>query len=209
MFYRQSTATLTTDEQVNSAYGLEYVHGNLTGNQQHPFLAKYFIGVAQLLLGTERLWVVRLPSALAGLGTGVLLLLFARRVAGFWVGLLAFLLWTVLPHRADVVYGSNLIKIERLAILEPLMVFFMVLALYVGWRWSETGTWKWPLLAGVALGLAVASKATGVLIIPVVVIGAILIRGVSWRSVGQGGGRRWDQRGGSALDVCATRAWRT
>lgn len=141
-----------------------------------------------------------LPSALAGLGTGVVLLLFARRVAGFWVGLLAFLAWTLLPHGFPVGPASDVVKVERLALLDPIAGLFMILASYFGWRWAETGMSRWALLAGVAVGLATGSKATGVLILPVVVVGAILIRRVSRRSIAQGA---------TVVAVCATAALAT
>ncbi len=186
MFYRLGTATWLGDELTYRKAGLQYVHGNLAANWEHPFLAKYLFGFAQLLLGATRVGAVRLPSAAAGLATGAVLFVFARRVAGFWVSLLAFMMWVLLPHGIVDGLGVHAVKIERLALLEPVMGLFMILAVYLGWRWAETGDWRWVLLAGAATGLAAGSKATGVLVLPGVVVGAIWIRRLSLRSVAQG-----------------------
>ncbi|NJN83129.1 MAG: hypothetical protein HC802_13150 [Caldilineaceae bacterium] len=65
----------------------------------------------------------------------------------------------------------------------PLTCFFFV-AVWQLWRWLDQPHWAAILLAGIAAGLAMASKYTGLLIWPVVV-GILLIYpaqdGVSWR----------------------------
>src|SRR3712207_9594690 len=84
-------------------------------------------------------------AATATLLTGLVLFAFARRVAGYWVGVLALALWTISPLTLD--FGRD-------ATLEVFLIFFSTLALYLGWRWAESGSWWFAGFAGVALGLA-------------------------------------------------------
>jgi hypothetical protein len=87
MFHRLGIATWHTEEVAYRSAGRAYMRGIFSEKWEHPFQAKYFIGLAQILPGVDPSWAPRLPSALAGLGTGIVLLMFARRIAGFWVGL--------------------------------------------------------------------------------------------------------------------------
>jgi hypothetical protein len=68
------------------------------------------------------------------------------------------------------------VKIERLALLEPIAGLFLIIALYQGWRWAETGRWRWALAAGATAGLAAGAKVSGVLVLPVVIGGVVVIR---------------------------------
>jgi len=91
-------------------------------NQQHPFLVKYILGITQVVFGSSEPWVVRFPAAVACLLTGLILFTFARRVAGFWTGILALTLWAISPVISN--HG-------RLALLESFLALFSTLALYL------------------------------------------------------------------------------
>jgi len=89
--------------------------------------------------------VVRIPAATASLLTGLILFAFGRRAASYWVGVLALALWTISP--LTLTFG-------RAATLEVFLAFFSTLALYLGWRWAESGSWWFAGFAGVATSAA-------------------------------------------------------
>ena len=128
-FFRLGAEDWHTDEQTYQKAGLAYVRdGNFNPNQEHPFLAKYILGVTQVVSGSSEAGVVRIPAAAASLLTGLVLFAFGRRAAGYWVGVLALALWTISPLTLD--FGRD-------ATLEVFLIFFSTLALYLGWRWAE------------------------------------------------------------------------
>jgi 4-amino-4-deoxy-L-arabinose transferase-like glycosyltransferase len=178
-FFRLGVEDWRTDEPYYSIAGLKYVQeGDFTLNQEHPFLAKYILGVTQVVFGSSEAGVVRLPAATASLFTGMVLFAFGRRAAGYWVGVLALALWTISPLTLD--FG-------RVANLDVFLIFFSTLALYLGWRWAETRSWWFAGFAGVAVGLATASKLTGILFLPAILLVGLLKMGLSRRLIFQSG----------------------
>ena len=170
-FFRLGVNEWHPDELVYRDAGLEYVkHNDFGSNQEHPFLVKYILGVTQLVLGSSAAEAVRIPAATAALLTGVVLFAFAKRVTGYWTGVLALALWVVSPLT---------LSIGRLAILEVFLAFFTSLALYVGWRWAEARSWGLAVFAGVAIGLATASKLVGILFLPAILFVGLLKIGLS------------------------------
>src|SRR3712207_4263907 len=113
-------------------------------------------------------------AATATLLTGLVLFAFARRVAGYWSGVLALALWTISP--LTLAFGRD-------ATLEIFLIFFSTLALYLGWRWAEGGSWWFAGLCGVAVGLATASKLTGILFLPAILVVGLLKIGLSRRLI--------------------------
>src|SRR5829696_3949170 len=172
-FFRLGDEDWRTDEQTYQKAGLAYVRdGNFNPNQEHPFLAKYILGVTQVVSGSSDAAVVRIPAATATLLTGLVLFAFARRVAGYWSGVLALALWTISPLTLD--FGRD-------ATLEVFLIFFSTLALYLGWRWAESGSWWFAGFAGAAVGLATASKLTGILFLPAILVVGLLKIGLCRR----------------------------
>ncbi len=174
-FYRLGAATWLSDELYYREAARAYVHGDFSVNRENTLLSKYILGVVQLVFGDGPV-AVRAPAAAAGLLTGVGLLLLGRRIAGLWAGVIAFALWAFLP-RAEIIgdFQVGRVQIERYFRLETFMELFVVAALFAAWRWSEDGRWRWAVAAGVSAGLATASKAPGVLVIP-----ALVIVGLVW-----------------------------
>ena len=181
-FYRLGTPSWYSDEVTYRNAGLDYVHGRFGGNLEHPPLAKEILGLTELVFGKGPA-AVRAPAAVAGLLTGLVLFLLARRMLGLGAGLLAFGLWALLPH-AGVLSGSALlpVKVDRFALLDVFMGLFTTASLYAGWRWAESGRWRWAILAGGSVGLATACKAPGVLVLPVVLVTGVVTQRGSSRS---------------------------
>jgi 4-amino-4-deoxy-L-arabinose transferase-like glycosyltransferase len=176
-FFRLGVEDWRTDEPYYSIAGLKYIQdGDFTINQEHPFLAKYILGVTQVVFGSSEAGVVRIPAATASLFTGLVLFAFGRRAAGYWVGVLALALWTISPLT---------LESGRVARLEVFLIFFSTLALYLGWRWAETRSWWFAGFAGLAVGLATASKLTGILFLPAILLVGLLKLGLSRRLIFQ------------------------
>src|SRR5215217_1554252 len=174
-FFRLGADGWKDDEPIYREAGLAYVQGDFSLNREHPFVAKYILGATQKVFGysefgTSESEVVRLPAATAALATGLILFAFARRVAGYWTGLLALALWTISPLT---------LRLGRTATLDVFVVFFSSLALHLGWRWAESRSWKFAVLAGVAIGLATASKPVGILFLPAILFVGLLKIGLS------------------------------
>ena len=177
-FFRLGFEDWHTDEPIYRKAGLAYVQGgDFSTNQEHPFLAKYILGVTQVVSGSSEAGAVRIPAAAASLLTGLVLFAFGRRAAGYWVGVLALALWTISP--LTLAFGRD-------ATLEVFLIFFSTLALYLGWRWAESGSWWFAGFAGVAVGLATASKVVGILLLPAVLLVGLLKIGLSRRLGFQG-----------------------
>src|SRR5919107_697403 len=177
-FFRLGADGWKEDEGIYRDAGLEYVRDrDFSLNPEHPFLAKYILGATQIVFGSSEPEVVRLPAATAALATGLILFAFARRVAGYWTGVLALALWTISPLT---------LQLGRTAGLNVFVAFFSSLALYLGWRWAESRSWKFAAFAGIAIGLTTASKPVGILFLPAILFAGLLKIGISRRFVFQG-----------------------
>jgi len=181
-FWHIGRQTMNVDEQLYAQAGWQYVHGIVTLNLEHPPTAKYLYGFAQVVLG-EGILAPRLVAGAAVFATGIVLFAWLRRPLGHWGALLAAGLWWLTPRAG----GPNVfdpgsgtaVRIDRSALLEPVMVFFAVVALAAGWAWitsSSRWRWAWAALAGIALALAVTSKVTAAPYVIAIVLLPILFR---------------------------------
>jgi predicted membrane-bound dolichyl-phosphate-mannose-protein mannosyltransferase len=156
-------------------------HGLTSANGEHPLLMKALLTVS--VIGAER-WnqtslvaghpdlnipvemSLRLPSALFGAATAVLLFLIASELFGLEIGLLSAALWAFDPLT---------IGLNRIAKEDTFLVFFFLLALFFwlrGQRVAESQPQRNPeryyWATAMALGAMMASKLIPILIsIPV------------------------------------------
>lgn len=103
----------------------------------------------------------RLPIIALALLLAMVVFLWARALYGYLAGLLAMALISLEPTflgHAHLVTG------------DLSLAFGVVLALAAHWRWTHTRHWRWLLLAGAGLGWALLSKASGLTIVPVLLI---------------------------------------
>ncbi|WIB59098.1 glycosyltransferase family 39 protein [Curtobacterium sp. MCLR17_007] len=184
LFWRLGAQTIMNDEQVYVSVGWQYVHGDFTGNTEHPPLAKFLFGAAQLVFG-QGVFGPRLVAATAVLATGLLLFWWLRRPLGFWGALLAAGLWWLTPRAIGAAWpdlGSGIgARIDRFALLEPVMVVFAVASLACAWAWTREWRWWWPVLSGVFLGLSVSSKVTTAVLVVALITVPIVHR--RWRAL--------------------------
>lgn len=175
LFYRIGVPSWNFDEYFFGIVGRRFLEGYFDQDVGvHPYLGTYLIGVIPAL-GSTGTTGVRLAPAIAGFATAGVLFFFARRVAGYWAGLLAFALWGLLPHESvmdGVAFAA--IKIERFGLLDVFMELFIAAALYAGWRWTGSEDWRWALSTGLLAGMATASKLAGaVVLVPILALSLI------------------------------------
>lgn len=187
LFFRLGVPSWGVDELGYAHTGRQFVlEGNFSLIREHPPLVKEILGVAQAIGGPSTT-AVRVPAAIAALLSGAVLFWFGQRAMGFWAGILAAGLWFILPHATSPLDPEIAqVKFDRYAMLDVFMAFFMILALYLGWRWIESGRWCSALLCGVAVGLAISSKAPGILVLPGIILFGLVLRR-DWRSLWQAG----------------------
>jgi hypothetical protein len=161
-----SAQGLNEDEVNKAEAAAAYQHGDFSLNREHPMLLKSLVSVS--LAGTE-FWntrvgqccqiaqetAVRLPNAVFGSLTAVVIFALAQEFFGIGVGLIAAFVWSILPLA---------IAINRIGKEDTLLVFFTWLAYYFYVRAKHLSLLDASrsdvlyALAGASFGLMLASK---------------------------------------------------
>lgn len=156
------SANYDGDEVVYVEAGWAYLHGDPTPNPEHPPLAKYLYGIAQLLAGEGPLGP-RIVAGLCTLGAGAVLYVWMTRAAGWPTGAVAAAAWLVLPRTSD----DLQVRLDRHALLEPVMVLFLAAACWAAWEWRRSPRRDLlAALAGVLLACAALAKITALMAVP-------------------------------------------
>jgi tetratricopeptide (TPR) repeat protein len=181
--------SITGDEVTHLPAGYTYVKtGDFRLNPQHPPLIKALAGLPLLLLDLKpvadtagwteaREWVFgndflvnnrhpierivfmgRLPMVGVGLLLGLVLFLWARDLWGYWPGVFVLFLYALSP---DFLAHTQVVHTD------VGVSCFTVLALYALWRFSRSGRLTSLLWCGLALGLTLLSKYSGVVTVAV------------------------------------------
>ncbi len=103
----------------------------------------------------------RLPVILLAAGLGLLVFRFAREVAGPVAGLAAVIAFALDP---------NLAAHSRVATTDLGVTAFTFAAVYAWWRMAQSPRPGWMIAAGATLGLALVSKFTAALWVPLLVL---------------------------------------
>jgi hypothetical protein len=142
-----------------------------TGRYEPPILER-LAALSYLLLGGENLWVARILSSVFWIIGGLGLFALARRMtaglpayASTGAALVALCFYLFLPFA----YQAS-----RTFQPDPWMVMWIVLAALAFYRWSETASWKWAVLAGTFGGAAVVVKAVAAYFIAGAAVGIVL-----------------------------------
>lgn len=115
--------------------------------------------------------VARLPSVLATIATVLVVYLLARDLGGHTAGLLAGL---------ALVTSARLMWVSRVAVLDPLLMLWVALVLYLFHRsYRSGGSWRGYLLAAVPAALGLLTKGPVAVVLPGVVIAVFL----AWETV--------------------------
>ena len=157
LLFKQSFVYLLLDENIYINAGVEYIRGTETPatlNFEHPPLAKYGIGFSQIFLGDGRI----LGRILAAGTLPLVYSLFRNRLG-----------------HAPVLAGTVLLAFDPIfvlpsvyAMLEPYYLFFGLLSLTVI-RWKRAADFH-TFIPAVFFGLAMASKFTALLFLPLLLI---------------------------------------
>jgi len=146
-------ANTHVDERIYVRAGWAYLHGDFSPNREHPPTAKYLYGLVQVLFG-EGVLAPRVLAGLLTLAVAVILWIWLRREVGFTRALLPVALWLLLPRGLD--GGGE--RLDRFALLEPVMIVCTVGAMACAWQWFRSGRWPWIAASGMLMGCAITSK---------------------------------------------------
>ena len=177
-FWNLLGSNIAGDESIYISAGWDYVHGDFADNREHPPFAKYLFGLAQLVLGQGALGP-RLVVAVLVFAVAVVAFLWLRRHIGFWAGLTAAGLWLLTPR------GGVGTRVDRIALLDPVMAVFALFALAAAWAWVRTDRWWLAPVSGALMALSVTSKVSTVVLLPAFLLLPVFHR--AWRKLLIGG----------------------
>lgn len=129
------------------------------GFHDHPFLFFLIQHIFFKLFGAGVI-VSRLPSALAALGTAIVIFFIGKRLGGFRAGLISL---------GALILNSYFIWMGRVGLLESVFTFFLCLGLYYFIKALETHP-KYYIHSGLFWGLAFLTKYTFLFFVPGIVI---------------------------------------
>ncbi len=152
-------------------------HNNFMPVLDKPFFSYWLIALSYKLFGTSE-WSARLPSALAGLGSLVVIYLFTRSLLGIWEAL-----WGTLVLATSVEF----FLLSRIVILDMALSFFITLSLfsfYCGLHTDDKAKGRiFCFLMFVMMGGATLVKGPIGFILPGMVISAYLLLARKWALV--------------------------
>lgn len=146
-----------TDEILYLNSGREYIlKGDYTLNLQHPFIAKYVVGLASLV-NEHNVFILRFPFALMGALSCVTVYLILKDYFGRKLFALA----------GSVVYSTSfyLFETTRMSMMEPPLHLFWLLFAFFFFKYLKSQSVKQAVFSGIFLGLSIASKFNAVVII--------------------------------------------
>ncbi len=152
---------------------------NSTG-QYEPSILEKIVAYVYLWSGGESAWAARLVNTIFWIIGGLFIILLTRRITGTQHSTAAGL---ILPPLAALAYYLVLpfgVQASRSFQPDPGMVMWIILAVYALYRWSETHSWKWALLAGLLGGMALLVKIVAAYIVAGAAVSLVLYS-LGWR----------------------------
>jgi hypothetical protein len=140
-----------------------------------PPIIETMTALGYRLAGGENLAIPRVINSLLWLVGGVVLFLLARAMTSTAGAVFALGYYLFLP------FG---IQASRSFQPDPLMTVGIILTMYGLYRWSQTQSWKWAVLAGLFGGLAVLIKLPAVYLVAAAALASVLsVLGIknAWR----------------------------
>jgi hypothetical protein len=125
------------------------IHLAASTAHDEPAITEALVAVSYLLAGGEYLWIFRLWTTLFWTIGGITLFALVRGMTSVDGAIAALAYYLLLP------FGN---ATTRCFLPEPLMVMWIILALYAFYNWVESQTWKWTIATGVLAGLAILTK---------------------------------------------------
>jgi hypothetical protein len=143
--------------------GLSLRSAELTENDEPLLWAYRFV-----LVDNDPAMVIpraRLGAVVVSVLLCLLLWLWARSAFGVTAGLVAL---------AAAVFHPSLLAHGHLATTDLVAAFAMLLASFAYWRWTRAASAAWAVAVGVSVGLAIAARLTGILLLPAFGVLALL-----------------------------------
>ena len=156
-----------TDEILYSQSGYEYLaKHDYSLNLQHPFLAKYIAGIATMINNRD-VFVMRLPFALIGIASALVVYKILEEQYGKKRGFLGGLLFVFSPY----LYSSI-----RMVMMESPMIFFWLMFHLFFLRFLKTKDRKNAVLSGIMLGLGIGTKSNSLILYPFSLLALIIFK---------------------------------
>ncbi|MQC27229.1 MAG: phospholipid carrier-dependent glycosyltransferase [Chloroflexi bacterium] len=179
--YRDALIARSLYYQISTSEDLERQEQALGMRAQvaelEPPIMESVVAAGYALAGGEQLWIARVISSLVWVLGGWALYALAARATRRDAAILGLGYYLFLPFS---VIASRSFQPD------PLLVALMALASYAAFRWSEEKDdaqgqgWKWAILTGMAAGLAVLVKATGLYFMVGLLLSVVLAT-LGWR----------------------------
>ena len=118
-----------------------------------PTIIEAITAATYYIVGGEHVWIARIYTSLFWVLGGLALFLLVREMVSLDAAFIALVYYLFNP------FG---LIVSRSFQPESLMVALIILAWWTFFRWHQTSTWKWALLAGLSAGLAILVKFTSV-----------------------------------------------
>ena len=144
-----------------------------------------------VMAGDRVLFPARMMCAGFALGLGLLIYLWAEEMFGFVAGIFALAMFVVDP---------NMLANGAMVTTDVGAAFCFVASMYSFYRYCRKPGWGRLVVAGVALGVALSAKYTGIFLVPILVL-VVVLEGVlarDWRVL-------WRRAG--ALALMGVMAW--
>jgi len=166
LYYQMDTPETNAIPEATRQFAIE------TGKSEpqiEPPIMEYLVAFIYRLLGHESMVVARLLSISFWIIGGIPMFLLARKLTTLNGAFIALALYLFNP------FGTIA---SRSFQPDPLMVMFIVWALYFQFEWAEKDTLKTSLLAGIFTGLAVFTKISCVFFVGFSMIAIVLVKGL-------------------------------
>jgi 4-amino-4-deoxy-L-arabinose transferase-like glycosyltransferase len=131
-----------------------------------PQILDRLVATTYWLVGDEYLWIARIYSSVFWIFGAIGLYLLSKEMTSADAGVIATAFFLFVP------YG---IKASRSFQPDPLMVCFIIWAMWSLYRWSTRPTWRRAITAGFLSGLAILEKAVAVFFILGAVVGVLAL----------------------------------
>ncbi|MCJ7717803.1 MAG: glycosyltransferase family 39 protein, partial [Anaerolineales bacterium] len=118
-----------------------------------PTIMETIVAITYKIAGGEYVWIARIYSSVFWILGGVALFFLVKEMVspdGAYIALTYYL------------FAPFGIAASRSFQPDPLMTALIVLAWWTFYRWFNTQTWKWAILAGISAGAAMIVKSTAV-----------------------------------------------
>lgn len=200
--YSAKTDSLTSDEPVHISAGYLKTYGDFRFNFEHPPLINYLSGWSvRLLVNPQKslhnpneqyaygddflflsgnnaqdiIFAARIPVVILSLLLALVIFLWARRLWGYWGGVIALTLTVFCP---------TMLAHGHLATTDMGSVFFLVLSMYVMSRFVQTPNIGKVFILAIVLGLTLAAKHSTIIILPIaylIFLVSAIAKKINWK----------------------------